>query len=456
MQNADDCRYENGIEPEFILRLNGDKLEISYNEVGFSKDNVRALTAIGESTKKLLFSGDDRSIGEKGVGFKSVFGVAKQVEIHSNGFDFRLTDKQPTIPEKCAIAKGIVGTKMIFKMKSDVRGSFSAERILKLCNSLHNLKHIVIAEHTVKIEDNAELKRRVITVDGKKYDFTRFEYDFRITDRHALSERNAQDRVIKPEQRIIIYAPENMKERDFYVYSGLPIETKSTVPLIIDAPFELTTSRENILKNRWNKIVREEMYNAIVSFMNASCDSGLDVLKYVGFTAKNGCYKIGNFTDEYLNEFDWETALKSIAFIPVVGLERRVALADTPCVLVPEFISKVIKDTASFKAAVVNISGKSQYAAILEYIGCRRVNGSEIYSWLFKFVQNHMINPEFRRGLYAYLANKQGNFVFESIDDRVLGLRYFLLKQQSVQNTFLLRLTSIRMKPWYHMKTISF
>jgi hypothetical protein len=428
LQNADDCCYAAGIEPEFILRLNGDKLEISYNEIGFSKANVRALTAIGESTKKLLLSGNDRSIGEKGVGFKSVFGVAEQVEIHSNGFDFRLTDKQPTIPEKCATTKGYIGTKMIFKMKADVRESFSTERILKLCTCLHNLKRIVIAEHTVKIEDNAKLKRRTITIDGKKYDFTRFVYDFRITDPVALSERNMQDRVIKPEQRIIIYAPENKKDRDFYVYSGLPVEIKSTVPLIIDAPFELTTSRENILKNRWNEIIREEMYNAIVSFMSASCDSGLDVLKYVGFTTQNGSSKFGNFTDEYLNKFDWETALKSIAFIPVVGSEQRVALADNPCVLVPEFISKAIKDTSSFETDVVNISGKIQCAAILELIGCRRVNGSEIYRCLFNLVPNYITNSEFRRGLYSYLANNQGNFAFESIGDRVLRLPIFPVK----------------------------
>ena len=428
LQNADDCRYADGIEPEFILRLNGDKLEISYNEIGFSKRNVRALTAIGESTKKQLLFGNDRSIGEKGVGFKSVFGVAEQVEIHSNGFDFRLTDKQPTIPEKCAAAKGSVGTKMIFKMKSDVQESFSAERILKLCNCLHNLKHIEIAEHKVKIEDNVELKRRIITVDGKKYDFTRFVYDFRITDQTALSQRNAQNRVIKPEQRIIIYVPKNMKERDFYVYSGLPIEIKSTVPLIIDAPFELTTSRENILKNRWNEIICDEIYNAITSFMKASCNLGLDILSYVGFTSQNGSYKFENFTDDYLNKSDyWLKELKYITFIPVVGSERRVSPVSS-CILVPEFIAKVIEDTSLFNANVVNISGKSRYTAILELIGCKRASGAEIYNCLSELVQNHITDSEFRSGLYSYLANNRGNLGFESIGERVLRLPIFPVK----------------------------
>ena len=68
-------------------------------EKGFTKQNVRAITAIGESTKSALLSNGHEQIGEKGVGFKSVFGIARSVEIHSNGFDFKLTDELPTVPQ---------------------------------------------------------------------------------------------------------------------------------------------------------------------------------------------------------------------------------------------------------------------------------------------------------------------------------------------------------------------
>ena len=51
----------------FILKLTENGLDVSYNEIGFTKANVRALTAIGESTKKLILSGlsfDGRSVHE--------------------------------------------------------------------------------------------------------------------------------------------------------------------------------------------------------------------------------------------------------------------------------------------------------------------------------------------------------------------------------------------------------
>ena len=55
---------------------------------------------------------------KKALVFKSVFGVAKSVEIHSNGFDFKLYGEKPTIPEKCENNSEVVGTKMIYDLKN--------------------------------------------------------------------------------------------------------------------------------------------------------------------------------------------------------------------------------------------------------------------------------------------------------------------------------------------------
>ncbi|CAM0876991.1 unnamed protein product [Alopecurus aequalis] len=63
------------------------------NERGFSAENIRALCDIGNSTKK----GANRGyIGNKGIGFKSVFRVTDAPEIHSNGFHvkFDITEGQ--------------------------------------------------------------------------------------------------------------------------------------------------------------------------------------------------------------------------------------------------------------------------------------------------------------------------------------------------------------------------
>ncbi len=64
------------------------RLLVSCNEVGFSRKNVEAICRIGRSTK----SGQYHStgyIGEKGIGFRSVFKVADVVWIKSGHYSFK-------------------------------------------------------------------------------------------------------------------------------------------------------------------------------------------------------------------------------------------------------------------------------------------------------------------------------------------------------------------------------
>jgi len=51
IQNADDNRYAADVIPTLSLTLDNSHLYISYNEVGFSEQNVAAICKIGESTK---------------------------------------------------------------------------------------------------------------------------------------------------------------------------------------------------------------------------------------------------------------------------------------------------------------------------------------------------------------------------------------------------------------------
>ncbi|KAK3187916.1 hypothetical protein Dsin_027477 [Dipteronia sinensis] len=83
VQNADDNMYPENAEPTLIFILQESGITILNNELGFSARNIRALCDVGNSTKK--GSGTDY-IGQKGIGFKSVFRVTDAPEIHSNGF----------------------------------------------------------------------------------------------------------------------------------------------------------------------------------------------------------------------------------------------------------------------------------------------------------------------------------------------------------------------------------
>jgi hypothetical protein len=82
IQNADDNTYPEGIVPELCFIKSKEHILVQNNERGFNEADIRALSDIGKSTK-LKRTG---YIGQKGIGFKSVFRVTDAPQIHSNGF----------------------------------------------------------------------------------------------------------------------------------------------------------------------------------------------------------------------------------------------------------------------------------------------------------------------------------------------------------------------------------
>lgn len=92
LQNADDNTF-NHTTPTLELTYRPGSLRIDCNEVGFSARNVEALCSIGESTKGSL-DHSTRYIGEKGIGFKSVFKVADVVWITSREYSFKLDRRE--------------------------------------------------------------------------------------------------------------------------------------------------------------------------------------------------------------------------------------------------------------------------------------------------------------------------------------------------------------------------
>ncbi|KAI9195663.1 hypothetical protein LWI28_017033 [Acer negundo] len=108
VQNADDNMYPENAEPTLTFILQESGITALNNELGFSARNIRALCDVGNSTKKGSGAG---YIGQKGIGFKSVFRVTDAPEIHSNGFHvkFDISEGQigfvlPTVVSPCNIA----------------------------------------------------------------------------------------------------------------------------------------------------------------------------------------------------------------------------------------------------------------------------------------------------------------------------------------------------------------
>lgn len=98
IQNVDDCDYKDSSDCKLDMRFDfeNDEIILTYNEIGFTPFNVFAITGIAEAAKNV--SSEKNQIGEKGIGFKSVFGVANKVWIRSGWFSFELYKENFTIP----------------------------------------------------------------------------------------------------------------------------------------------------------------------------------------------------------------------------------------------------------------------------------------------------------------------------------------------------------------------
>lgn len=88
LQNADDNHYTKakkaGTEPYVSFHHYSDRVVIECNEDGFTEANIRAICSIGQSSK----TGAQGYIGEKGIGFKSIFKVAWKAHIQSGCYSF--------------------------------------------------------------------------------------------------------------------------------------------------------------------------------------------------------------------------------------------------------------------------------------------------------------------------------------------------------------------------------
>ena len=118
IQNIDDCEFtENDGHAIVSIEFDYEKkcIKLHYNEKGFEYEDVRGICSYGGSTKNGVDENGNVELrkmkeipkgcyslyktGEKGVGFKAIYKIAKKVEIKSNGFYFALSADTPMMPE---------------------------------------------------------------------------------------------------------------------------------------------------------------------------------------------------------------------------------------------------------------------------------------------------------------------------------------------------------------------
>lgn len=427
LQNADDCIYPEGTVPTFSLVIDGKKAISSYNETGFTRANIRSITAIGESTKTRIIDSDFETIGKKGVGFKTVFAVAKKVSIFSGEYRFTLSDEEPTIPraERFA-AEPTEGTRMELELKDNTKfPDMTAPQILELCLCLRKLKVIELRGHKIEIYD--EEGQRIIKVDGRSHVFKRFVFPFTISDKKTMAERESSGEQVKAEQRIICYVPERNTSADYALYVGLPTRHRMYIPMAIDAPFELTTSREEIETDQteWNDTVREEMYRAIIKVMHALKNyERAGILRFTRFLNRRqgltNSYVSEISTSEYINRYPFLDRLRKEPILPTFDYDCFCAAEEHQRHRYPAAVTTLLRklppeqygtaepariiDTGLRAGEYAN-DVKSRIETAFNALACASADPIQSFMILSPHVNTFITDDEFRVDLYEYLKN---------------------------------------------------
>jgi hypothetical protein len=254
------------------------RLTVANNETGFTTENVRALCDAGKSTK----SKQEGFIGEKGIGFKSVFAISDRPEIHSSGFHFRFdaSSSNPlgyVVPEWLPGCSEQPGTRIVLPAKNgqsftaDQLGDLSAELLL----FLRKLRRLAFTDQETGaslIVERHDRKHRVrLTARTAEDIFAPSVVDETsyLMARHTLSVEDIdEDR--RPDMKtteIVLAFPLNAEGAALAtgsppVFAFLPVRTFG-FSFIIQADFLLSSSREEIHRTwTWNVRIRDELAGA--------------------------------------------------------------------------------------------------------------------------------------------------------------------------------------------------
>ena len=280
LQNAEDNTYE-AVEPSLSFRLekfdptgtqgSDGVLIVQNNEIGFSSDNVDAICAVGKTTKSKILG----YIGEKGIGFKSVFRITSNPHIFSNGYCFCLPEHDEEtglgyiVPQWVVrVPEGIDSshTTIILPLDKDGFGYSEIEKMLRDIEPetilfLSKIKEIKVETDTgdalTILKDDHDMPQVQIMLEG-----TMRGESFSKVDEFLLYIKSFD----KPpdvlhEKRIdinkrdcsIAFPLGKDSESIGKIFAYLPVRSDTGLPFLINADFILPSNREDIRNIPWNR-----------------------------------------------------------------------------------------------------------------------------------------------------------------------------------------------------------
>jgi len=329
-------------------------LIIENNEVGFSEANMDAICSVGSNFKQKIKG----YIGEKGIGFKSVFNITRTPHIFSNNYQVRFPDKIPKlglgyiVPEwvdiipdgidldKTTIILPLNNPKYDFQKVGDMMSQFVPETILFL-EKIRNLRFSVEGEYETSISktiENEVLARLdIVTAVGGQETESKKEYliytknylrpiDLLIDGREQVMDRD-----------ITIAFPIGNNLSDGAVFVYLPVLDNTGLPFLINADFLVPGSRDMIYEDsEWNEWLLKQIPELFVE----------------AFTR---FIKITKYRYELYSHIPIESKLKATYFEPIIKpiISSLAMLPIIPTVPNGKFvIPSVAKSSRDFRKAI--------------------------------------------------------------------------------------------------------
>ncbi|XP_077085850.1 uncharacterized protein LOC143737933 [Siphateles boraxobius] len=275
IQNADDNSYpEGGETPALMFVVERDCIAIMNNESGFEERNVRAVCDVGRSTKGKHKYG---YIGQKGIGFKSVFKVTDCPEIHSNGFHIKfdktsgpmgyilphwVEQERPVSQAAKDIAEQRWTTKILLPLRSE---NYQTKNLFhdvhpSLLLFLHRLRSITIFNETEK--RLVSMTRRDLSHNILEVAHTGGEERWLVVKR-ILYPKKIKDDVESTELALAFQLSKStsceVKPQKQPVFAFLPLRSFG-FHFIIQGDFDIPSSREDVDRDSsWNQWLRSEI-----------------------------------------------------------------------------------------------------------------------------------------------------------------------------------------------------
>ncbi len=192
--------------------------------------------------------------------------------------------------------------------------------------------------------------------------------------------------------------------------------------MVIDAPFALTTSREEIEygSGTRNGIIRNEMYTAIANAIEQlKANERIRALRFVRFIPRRQGYENYYKNDisdcDYLTDYDWLAVLKYRQILPT--LEKDTFLAPVrrasyrfPRVAMYLFAKLSSQDFGGIPASSIIDVDSSEYESALNALECGMASFEQAFPVIERNAERFIREEDFRQLLYEYLTETTSEY----------------------------------------------